>query len=120
MTPKGTPDPEYPTSSSRKGDRKDKINLIDVWLKAKPVRLILYSFLRLKNLSFQPLSTFSSVLGFFIRLNIMLSEIATLNPHLSLNFYQFLFQKKKSHYVWHKKDFDEINVKTTDRLMGGY
>lgn len=62
MTPKGTPDPEYPTSSSRKGDRKDKINLIDVWLKAKP--------------------------------------------------------KRKSHYVWHKKDFDEINVKTTDRLMG--
>lgn len=42
MTPKGTPDPEYPTSSSRKGDRKDKINLIDVWLKAKPVRLNLY------------------------------------------------------------------------------
>lgn len=42
MTPKGTPDPEYPTSSSRKGDRKDKINLIDVWLKAKPVRLIIY------------------------------------------------------------------------------
>lgn len=39
MTPKGTPDPEYPTSISRKGDRKDKKNLIDVWLKAKPVGL---------------------------------------------------------------------------------
>ncbi|KAM9761912.1 alkaline phosphatase, intestinal, tandem duplicate 1 isoform 1-T1 [Menidia menidia] len=62
MTPKGTPDPEYPTSNSRKGDRKDKRNLIDVWLKAKP--------------------------------------------------------SKKSYYVWHRKDFDEINVKTTDRLMG--
>ncbi|KAG7217535.1 hypothetical protein INR49_021462 [Caranx melampygus] len=62
MTPKGTPDPEYPTSSSRKGDRKDKRNLIDVWLKAKP--------------------------------------------------------NKRSHYVWHRKDFDEINAKTTDRLMG--
>ncbi|XP_034567264.1 intestinal-type alkaline phosphatase-like isoform X2 [Notolabrus celidotus] len=62
MTPKGTPDPEYPTSSSRKGDRRDKRNLINVWLKAKP--------------------------------------------------------KKKSHYVWHRKEFDEINVKTTDRLMG--
>ncbi|KAM3876368.1 alkaline phosphatase, intestinal, tandem duplicate 1 [Diretmus argenteus] len=62
MTPKGTPDPEYPTSNSRKGDRKDKKNLIDVWLKAKP--------------------------------------------------------NKKSHYVWHKRQFDEINVKTTDRLMG--
>uniref|UniRef100_A0A3B4WDF2 Alkaline phosphatase n=1 Tax=Seriola lalandi dorsalis TaxID=1841481 RepID=A0A3B4WDF2_SERLL len=37
MTPKGTPDPEYPTSNSRKGDRKDMRNLIDVWLKAKPV-----------------------------------------------------------------------------------
>ncbi|KAK9519436.1 hypothetical protein VZT92_022166 [Zoarces viviparus] len=62
MTPKGTPDPEYPTSNSRKGDRKDKRNLIDVWLKAKP--------------------------------------------------------NKKSRYVWHKKEFDEINVKATDRLMG--
>ncbi|XP_035504740.2 alkaline phosphatase, intestinal, tandem duplicate 1 [Scophthalmus maximus] len=62
MTPKGTPDPEYPTSNSRKGDRKDKRNLIDVWLKAKP--------------------------------------------------------NKRSHYVWHRKEFDEINVKTTDRLMG--
>uniref|UniRef100_A0A3Q3JWV1 Alkaline phosphatase n=1 Tax=Monopterus albus TaxID=43700 RepID=A0A3Q3JWV1_MONAL len=62
MTPKGTPDPEYPTSNSRKGDRKDKRNLIDVWLKAKP--------------------------------------------------------NKKSHYVWHRKEFDEINAKTTDRLMG--
>uniref|UniRef100_A0A3P8RW51 Alkaline phosphatase n=1 Tax=Amphiprion percula TaxID=161767 RepID=A0A3P8RW51_AMPPE len=40
MTPKGTPDPEYPTSNSRKGDRKDKRNLIDVWLKARPVRLL--------------------------------------------------------------------------------
>uniref|UniRef100_A0A3B5L9J5 Alkaline phosphatase n=1 Tax=Xiphophorus couchianus TaxID=32473 RepID=A0A3B5L9J5_9TELE len=59
MTPKGTPDPEYPTSSSRKGNRKDKKNLIDVWL-----------------------------------------------------------NNKKSLYVWHKKEFDEINVKTTDRLMG--
>ncbi|CAK6968789.1 alkaline phosphatase%2C intestinal, tandem duplicate 1 isoform X1 [Scomber scombrus] len=62
MTPKGTPDPEYPTSNSRKGERKDKRNLIDVWLKAKP--------------------------------------------------------NKKSNYVWHRKEFDEINVKTTDRLMG--
>ncbi|KAM6938364.1 alkaline phosphatase, intestinal, tandem duplicate 1 isoform 1-T1 [Lycodopsis pacificus] len=62
MTPIGTPDPEYPTSNSRKGDRKDKRNLIDVWLKAKP--------------------------------------------------------NKKSRYVWHKKEFDEINVKATDRLMG--
>ncbi|XP_055074730.1 alkaline phosphatase, intestinal, tandem duplicate 1 [Misgurnus anguillicaudatus] len=35
MTPKGTPDPEYPSSSSRKGDRKDKKNLIDVWLNAR-------------------------------------------------------------------------------------
>ncbi|XP_037530497.1 alkaline phosphatase, intestinal, tandem duplicate 1 isoform X2 [Nematolebias whitei] len=62
MTPKGSPDPEYPTSSSRKGSRKDKRNLIDVWLKAKP--------------------------------------------------------NKKSHYVWHKKEFDEISPKNTDRLMG--
>lgn len=62
MTPKGTSDPEYPTSNSRKGDRKDRRNLIDVWLQAKP--------------------------------------------------------NKKSHYVWHRKEFDEIDVKTTDRLMG--
>ncbi|KAF7703144.1 hypothetical protein HF521_022151 [Silurus meridionalis] len=32
MTPKGTPDPEYPTSSSRKGNRLDKRNLIETWL----------------------------------------------------------------------------------------
>lgn len=38
MTPRGTLDPEYPTSNSRKGDRNDKRNLIDVWLKAEPVR----------------------------------------------------------------------------------
>lgn len=37
MTPEGTPDPEYPASNSRKGDRKDNMNLIDIWLKAKPV-----------------------------------------------------------------------------------
>lgn len=39
MKPKGSPDPEYPTSTTRKGSRKDKRNLIDVWLKAKPVGL---------------------------------------------------------------------------------
>lgn len=39
MTPKGSPDPEYPTSTTRKGSRKDKKNLIDAWLKAKPVGL---------------------------------------------------------------------------------
>ncbi|KAK1805851.1 hypothetical protein P4O66_012901, partial [Electrophorus voltai] len=38
MTPKGTPDPEYPSSSSRKGDRKDKKNLIEVWLNARKDR----------------------------------------------------------------------------------
>lgn len=38
MTPRGTPDPEYPTSNSRKGDRNDRRNLIDVWLKAEPVQ----------------------------------------------------------------------------------
>lgn len=32
MTPKGTPDPEYPSSNSRKGDREDKRNLIEAWL----------------------------------------------------------------------------------------
>lgn len=52
MTPKGTLDPEYPTSNSRKGDRKDKINLIDVWLKAKPVRLIICSLLLVTSLHF--------------------------------------------------------------------
>ncbi|XP_061682021.1 intestinal-type alkaline phosphatase-like isoform X2 [Syngnathoides biaculeatus] len=62
MTPKGTSDPEYPTSNSRKGDRKDRKNLINIWLNAKP--------------------------------------------------------NKNSHYVWHRNEFDEINIKTTDRLMG--
>ncbi|TSK53797.1 Intestinal-type alkaline phosphatase [Bagarius yarrelli] len=32
MTPQGTVDPEYPSSSSRKGDREDKRNLIEAWL----------------------------------------------------------------------------------------
>ncbi|KAG7253870.1 hypothetical protein CRUP_033939, partial [Coryphaenoides rupestris] len=39
----GTPDPEYPTSSSRKGDREDKKNLIEQWLKAKPGKLSMAS-----------------------------------------------------------------------------
>ncbi|KAG9329439.1 hypothetical protein JZ751_004769 [Albula glossodonta] len=60
MTPKGTPDPEYPTSSSRRGDRKDKKNLIHLWLK----------------------------------------------------------NRKNAEYVWHKEQFDAVNVKTTDHLMG--
>ncbi|XP_030646978.1 alkaline phosphatase, intestinal, tandem duplicate 1 [Chanos chanos] len=62
MFPKGTADPEYPLSSSRKGDRKDKRNLVDVWLNAR--------------------------------------------------------QGKNAQYVWHKDQFDAVNVKTTDRLMG--
>ncbi|KAL8188208.1 UNVERIFIED_CONTAM: hypothetical protein K2H54_063073 [Gekko kuhli] len=36
MTPEGTPDPEYPSSSSSKGLRKDNRNLIDEWLAASP------------------------------------------------------------------------------------
>ena len=47
MTPKGTPDPEYPTSNSRKGDRKDKKNLIDVWMRAKPVRSLCIIIMKL-------------------------------------------------------------------------
>ncbi|XP_036374754.1 alkaline phosphatase, intestinal, tandem duplicate 1 [Megalops cyprinoides] len=60
MTPKGTPDPEYPSSSSRRGDRKDKKNLIDLWLKGR----------------------------------------------------------QKAQYVWHKEQFDAVDVKSTDYLMG--
>lgn len=92
MTPKGTPDPEYPTSSSRKGDRRDRKNLIDIWLKAKPV-------------------------GLFI---IHCRTLMFISPFALHNVSSFPPQKKKSHYVWHRKEFDEINVKTTDRLMGGY
>nr|XP_023675710.1 intestinal-type alkaline phosphatase 1-like isoform X2 [Paramormyrops kingsleyae] len=62
MTPKGTPDPEYPTSTSRQGDRKDKKDLIDVWLKAR--------------------------------------------------------QSRNAQYVWHKEQFDAVDVKSTDSLMG--
>ncbi|XP_032080818.1 intestinal-type alkaline phosphatase 1-like [Thamnophis elegans] len=36
MTPQGTPDPEYPTQGSSNGTRKDKRNLIEEWLQAKP------------------------------------------------------------------------------------
>ncbi|XP_063057276.1 alkaline phosphatase, intestinal, tandem duplicate 1 isoform X2 [Engraulis encrasicolus] len=62
MSPKGTPDPEYPTSNSRKGDRKDKKNLINMWLNAR--------------------------------------------------------KGKNAQYVWHKDQFDAVDVKTTDCLMG--
>ncbi|KAJ8403190.1 hypothetical protein AAFF_G00354070 [Aldrovandia affinis] len=60
MTPKGTPDPEYPSSSSRRGERKDKKNLIRLWLKAR----------------------------------------------------------KKAQYVWHKEQFDAVDVESIDHLMG--
>lgn len=89
MTPRGTPDPEYPTSNSRKGDRNDKRNLIDVWLKAEPVRTQL------------------TRLG---------------SKRLKCDFYMFVslvLQDKRSRYVWNKREFDEININTTDRLMGG-
>ncbi|NXT33506.1 PPBI phosphatase, partial [Pelecanoides urinatrix] len=36
MTPRGTPDPEYPTYPKENGIRKDGNNLIDMWLKARP------------------------------------------------------------------------------------
>ncbi|NP_001014375.1 alkaline phosphatase, intestinal, tandem duplicate 1 precursor [Danio rerio] len=61
MTPKGTPDPEY-SSSSHKGDRKDKKNLINVWLNARKGR--------------------------------------------------------NAQYVWNKEQFNAVDVKTTDCLMG--
>ncbi|XP_053565034.1 LOW QUALITY PROTEIN: alkaline phosphatase-like [Bombina bombina] len=35
MNPKGTPDPEYPTSSSNQAVRKDGLNLIDMWLSTR-------------------------------------------------------------------------------------
>ncbi|XP_062832958.1 alkaline phosphatase isoform X1 [Anolis carolinensis] len=35
MTPKGTPDPEYPDVSGHKGTRKDGLNLIEKWLSGK-------------------------------------------------------------------------------------
>ncbi|XP_062869430.1 intestinal-type alkaline phosphatase 1-like [Trichomycterus rosablanca] len=38
MTPKGTLDPEYPSSNSRKGDREDKRNLIEEWLSERKDR----------------------------------------------------------------------------------
>lgn len=37
MTPMGTPDPEYPTYSTENGIRRDKKNLINLWLEARPV-----------------------------------------------------------------------------------
>uniref|UniRef100_UPI00398F6804 intestinal-type alkaline phosphatase-like n=1 Tax=Pristiophorus japonicus TaxID=55135 RepID=UPI00398F6804 len=35
MTPQGTPDPEYPTSTQQNGNRKDNTNLIDKWLSTR-------------------------------------------------------------------------------------
>lgn len=34
-------------------------------------------------------------------------------------FILLVVQNKRSRYVWNKMEFDEINIKTTDRLMGG-
>ncbi|XP_066503490.1 alkaline phosphatase, intestinal, tandem duplicate 1 isoform X2 [Hoplias malabaricus] len=62
MTPRGTPDPEYPSSSSRKGDRRDKKNLIELWLNAQ--------------------------------------------------------KDKNAQFVWNKEQFNAVDVKTTDSLMG--
>ncbi|NWH76879.1 PPBI phosphatase, partial [Piaya cayana] len=36
MTPKGTPDPEYPTHSASDGTREDGQNLINMWLEKRP------------------------------------------------------------------------------------
>ncbi|XP_025926787.1 intestinal-type alkaline phosphatase isoform X2 [Apteryx mantelli] len=36
MTPVGTQDPEYPSYPTTNGMRKDGLNLIDMWLKARP------------------------------------------------------------------------------------
>ncbi|XP_053316879.1 alkaline phosphatase-like [Spea bombifrons] len=60
MQPSGTPDPEYPTSSSSRAVRKDGLNLTDMWLS----------------------------------------------------------KRQNAIYVWNKKDFDAVNVDTTDYLMG--
>ena len=37
MTPKRTPDPEYPEDPAQNGTRKDGLNLIAEWLSAKQV-----------------------------------------------------------------------------------
>ncbi|XP_075720227.1 alkaline phosphatase-like [Rhinoderma darwinii] len=36
MSPNGTPDPEYPTSSSSQGLRRDNLNLTKMWLDKRP------------------------------------------------------------------------------------
>lgn len=45
MTPKGTPDPEYPTDKLAYGKREDKRNLVDEWisLKKEKVSYVLFS-----------------------------------------------------------------------------
>ncbi|KAI7800335.1 alkaline phosphatase [Triplophysa rosa] len=42
MTPKGFPDPEYPTHVSAQGQRKDQRNLIDEWLNMKQEKVARY------------------------------------------------------------------------------
>lgn len=37
MTPKRTPDPEYPEDPAQNGTRKDGVDLIAEWLSAKQV-----------------------------------------------------------------------------------
>ncbi|XP_056116500.1 alkaline phosphatase, intestinal, tandem duplicate 1 [Rhinichthys klamathensis goyatoka] len=64
MTPKGTPDPEYPSSSSRKGDRKDKRNLIDIWLNARKGRNAQYVWNR-EQLDAVDVKTTDCLMGLF-------------------------------------------------------
>uniref|UniRef100_A0A4W4FR66 Alkaline phosphatase n=1 Tax=Electrophorus electricus TaxID=8005 RepID=A0A4W4FR66_ELEEL len=64
MTPKGTPDPEYPSSSSRKGDRKDKKNLIEVWLNARKDRNARYVWNK-EQLNTVDVRTTDCLLGLF-------------------------------------------------------
>ncbi|KAM8953078.1 alkaline phosphatase-like [Pelodytes ibericus] len=60
MSAQGTPDPEYPTSTSSQATRIDGLNLTDIWLN----------------------------------------------------------QRKNARYVWNKKEFDSVDEKTTDYLIG--
>ncbi|XP_046714387.1 alkaline phosphatase, intestinal, tandem duplicate 1 [Silurus meridionalis] len=64
MTPKGTPDPEYPTSSSRKGNRLDKRNLIETWLDERKDRRSQYVWNK-EQLNAVDVNTTDCLMGLF-------------------------------------------------------
>lgn len=100
MFPTTVEDPEY---LNKTGVRKDGINLVDEWLKNKPVNS---AFIKCAHqfLVWTCIVIFITEL-FFLKKQTFSTFVIV--PHL-----------QNAKYVWNKADFDAINPATTDFLMG--